>query len=93
MEDFPYNERNRSFSIGTITGEDGKFPGPGSYWVEKVELFVNPGKKYKYFHNPATTSLFSFAVKTREHQQSSTRLQPIFSKSAVRKAGRHKREQ
>ena len=45
MEDHPYNSFNRAFSIGTITGEDEKIPGPGvpSTPVEKVELFVNPG--------------------------------------------------
>ena len=44
IEDFPFLKNNRSFSVGTINDKDGKIIGPGSYLVERVELFVNTGK-------------------------------------------------
>ena len=47
IEDFPFLKNNRSFSVGTINDKDGKIIGPGSYLVERVELFVNPGKIYQ----------------------------------------------
>ena len=47
IEDHPFLrlQSDRTFSIGTLKGTDGKIPGPGKHLVEKVDLFVNPGKK------------------------------------------------
>ena len=45
IEDNPMNEKNRSFSVGTMRGQEGKIIGPPGYLVEKVELYVNPGNK------------------------------------------------
>ena len=42
----------RSFSVGSIKDKDGKIAGPGSYMVEKVELYVNPGKVLTNSLNP-----------------------------------------
>ena len=44
IDDYPYFQLGRSFSVGTIKGKDGKIAGPGGILVEKVELFVNPGQ-------------------------------------------------
>ena len=44
IEDFPFLKNDWAFSIGSIQGSDGKFAGPPPHYVEKVELFVNPGK-------------------------------------------------
>ena len=43
IDDHPFLPTNRTFSIGTTKGIEGKIPGPGSHLVEKVELFVNTG--------------------------------------------------
>ena len=43
IEDSPYLYEH-SFSVGSIKDKDGKIAGPGSYMVEQVELYVNPGK-------------------------------------------------
>ena len=43
IEDWPFLLNNRSFSIGTLLGSEGKVIGPPDHLVEKVELFVNPG--------------------------------------------------
>ena len=44
IEDNPMQFNNRTFSIGTLKGKEGKIVGPPDHLVEKVELFVNPGK-------------------------------------------------
>ena len=44
IEDYPYTTVNRSLCIGSLSGTDGRFTGPNKFMVEKVELFVNPGK-------------------------------------------------
>ena len=46
IDDAPFlkNDFERAFSIGSLRGKDGKFPGPPPYFVEQVELFINPGK-------------------------------------------------
>ena len=46
IEDHPFFYNNRSFSIGTIIGSEGKITGPPGHLVERVELFVNPGKLF-----------------------------------------------
>ena len=51
MEDFPFMIINRGFSVGTMRGKDGKIPGPPPHLVEKVELFVNPGKTEYILHH------------------------------------------
>ena len=45
MQDFPYiYKTERSFHIGSLIGKEGKIVGPPAHLVEKVELFLNPGK-------------------------------------------------
>ena len=51
IEDYPFLKENRSFSVGTIKGIDGKIAGPPPHLVEKVELFVNPGKTEYILHH------------------------------------------
>ena len=45
IDDSPFmtSDPERAFSIGSLRGKDGKFAGPPPYYVEKVELFINPG--------------------------------------------------
>ena len=50
MEDFPFLKVNRAFSVGTMAGKDGRIPGPPPHMVEKVELYVNPGKPFTHTH-------------------------------------------
>ena len=56
LEDYPYNSYpnslskmgRRSFCIGSLKGVEGKFAGPPKFMVEKVELFVRPGRIFEY---------------------------------------------
>ena len=42
-EDHPFLATNRGFSVGTMSGKNGKIVGPPPHMVERVDLFVNPG--------------------------------------------------
>ena len=54
IEDHPLLYNNRSFSIGTMNGSEGKINGPPDHLVERVELFVNPGNLFSMNLNNRT---------------------------------------
>ena len=49
IEDDGFLKNDRAFSVGTLRGKNGKIAGPPSYFVEKVELFVNPGDDHSFY--------------------------------------------
>ena len=60
--DYKPFETNWWFSVGTIEGDDeGRIAGPEKNWVEKVELYVNPGHHF-FISNYKDTKIFYFKI-------------------------------